>query len=181
MLGYGPTCGCRVRPLTPLGYRRPSVPPWPACASVSGRWVRASAPSPCRCTTTWSAAGCMGCSHPLRPRRHPGVEPPRRRGPAIDVTPDVDLFKMALGHWTIDFLVCDEAEFLRRAPVRPTGAGRSTSSGWSVALGSSPTSAAGCSTAPAGCSSSPTNTCRCRSRRGAGAAPGHPQRPGRQR
>ena len=32
--------------------------------------------------------------------------------PAIDVDPELDLYKLALAHWPIHFLVCDEAQFL---------------------------------------------------------------------
>jgi thymidine kinase len=32
--------------------------------------------------------------------------------PAIDVDPTLDLYKLALAHWPIHFLVCDEAQFL---------------------------------------------------------------------
>jgi thymidine kinase len=31
--------------------------------------------------------------------------------PAIDVTPDMDLYKLAVSHWPIHYLVCDEAQF----------------------------------------------------------------------
>jgi thymidine kinase len=31
--------------------------------------------------------------------------------PAIDVTPDMDLYKLAASHWPIHYLVCDEAQF----------------------------------------------------------------------
>jgi thymidine kinase len=31
--------------------------------------------------------------------------------PAIDVTPDMDLYKLAAAHWPIHYLVCDEAQF----------------------------------------------------------------------
>src|SRR5262245_4217168 len=31
--------------------------------------------------------------------------------PAIDVEPDLDLYRLALAHWPIHFLVCDEAQF----------------------------------------------------------------------
>ena len=31
--------------------------------------------------------------------------------PAIDVTPDLDLYALAVDHWPIHYLVCDEAQF----------------------------------------------------------------------
>ena len=31
--------------------------------------------------------------------------------PAIDVTPDMDLYKLAVDHWPIHYFVCDEAQF----------------------------------------------------------------------
>ena len=31
--------------------------------------------------------------------------------PAIDVTPDLDLYALALHHWPLHYLVCDEAQF----------------------------------------------------------------------
>ncbi|WP_420453261.1 thymidine kinase [Ilumatobacter sp.] len=33
--------------------------------------------------------------------------------PAIDVQPDVDLFRLASDHWPIHYVVCDEAQFYR--------------------------------------------------------------------
>jgi thymidine kinase len=32
--------------------------------------------------------------------------------PAIDVDPDLDLYRLALAHWPIHYIVCDEAQFL---------------------------------------------------------------------
>jgi thymidine kinase len=31
--------------------------------------------------------------------------------PAIDVTPDVDIYRLAVAHWPLHYLVCDEAQF----------------------------------------------------------------------
>ena len=89
--------------------------------------------------------------------------------PAIHVEPGLDLHTLAVAHWPIHYMVCDEAQFYTPQQIDQLGHVVEISRSTCTRSASSPTFAVSCSKAPSDCSRSPTNGCHCRSRPGAGA------------
>ena len=94
--------------------------------------------------------------------------------PAIQVEPDLDIHALAVHHWPLHYMVCDEVQFYSPEQCDQLARVVDDLKSTSMRSVSSPISVAGCSKARSACSRSPTNASRCRSRHAAGA--GHARR-----
>ena len=92
-------------------------PAWPCCASPTGRWGPARAPSPSRSTTTSPAAASAGCCAPSSTATAPGC-PPASACPPPPSTSAPSSTSSSLArrchaerNGGLEYLVCDEAQF----------------------------------------------------------------------